>query len=128
MSTIRSKIILNLVVLLLTVVGIVAFEYSNISKLGRIQDDGATRSRDAVMAKEASMGGLALYRIIADAQINRNFDETAKLWNEKKTEVVKNFAALEASTDTAQEKKMTAETSALSRMWWSCSRGRCFPF
>uniref|UniRef100_C6E8I9 Methyl-accepting chemotaxis sensory transducer n=1 Tax=Geobacter sp. (strain M21) TaxID=443144 RepID=C6E8I9_GEOSM len=112
MSTIRSKIILNLVVLLLTIVGIVAFEYSNIAKLGRLQDEGAKRSKDAVLAKEASMGGLALYRIIADAQINRDLDETAKIWNPTKTEVLANIAFVEASADTAEEKKITAEVKA----------------
>ncbi|BCG49018.1 Methyl-accepting chemotaxis protein [Citrifermentans bremense] len=112
MSTIRSKIVLNLVVLLITIIGIVAFEYSNIATLGRLQDEGAKRSRDAVLAKESSMGGLALYRIIADAEINRNLDETAKLWSEKKAEVFKGISALEASIDTAEEKKITAETKA----------------
>lgn len=109
MATIKSKIIVNIVIILLTIIGIVGLNYVNLKEMAQMQDIGARRSQDAVDAKEASMGGMALYQIIADAEINREMDKTAKDWAGKKAEVLKNVELVIKAADTPEEKRMAEE-------------------
>ncbi len=112
MATIRSKIIVNVIILLLTITVIVAWNYSDLRQLRHLQDVGATRAHDAVVAKEASMGGLALYQIVADAVINRDLPDTEKKWSAKKAEVLKNVEAVLKAADTQDEKKLADEVKS----------------
>jgi methyl-accepting chemotaxis protein len=112
MATIKSKIIVNVIIILLTIIGIVAMNYINLKEMQQMQDVGARRAQDAVDAKEASMGGMALYQIIADAEINRELDKTAKEWAAKKEEVLKNFDVTIKAADTPEEKKMAEDVKA----------------
>jgi len=109
MATIRSKIIINVVIILLTIIGFVGMNYYNLKIMQQLQDVGAKRAQDAVDAKEASMGGMALYQIIADAEINRDLDKTMKEWTDKKAEVLKNVDIVIKVADTPEEKKMAEE-------------------
>ncbi|MBJ6801325.1 methyl-accepting chemotaxis protein [Geomonas propionica] len=109
MSTIRAKMIVNLVVMLITIAVIVTLEFRTIAMLGTMQDESAQRSDAAVLAKEASMGGVALYRIIADAEINGDLEQTSKNWQAKKAEVLKSLRDAVANADTTEEKKLAAE-------------------
>ncbi|QWV93146.1 methyl-accepting chemotaxis protein [Geomonas oryzisoli] len=109
MTTIRAKIIMNMAVMLITIAVIAAVEFRTIATLGRMQDEGAQRSDAAVLAKEASMGGLALYRVVGDAEINRDLERTLKVWEAKKAEVLKTIEESAASADTAEEKRLFAE-------------------
>jgi methyl-accepting chemotaxis protein len=112
MATIKSKIIINVVIILLTIVGIVATNYVDLKELQKEQDIAAKRAQDTVDAKEASMGGMALYEIIADAVINRELDRTAKEWAAKKEDVLKNIEMTIKAVDTPEEKKMAEEVKA----------------
>ena len=112
MATIRSKIIINVVIILLTIISIVGMNYVNLKEMQQMQNIGAKRAQDAVDTKETSMGGMALYQIIADAEINRELDKTAKEWADKKAEVLKNMEMTLKATDTAEEKKLAEEVKA----------------
>jgi methyl-accepting chemotaxis protein len=57
-----------------------------ISDLRDMQDDGADSYKRAVQATEIAGTGAVLYQIIADAEINRELDQTAKDWAEGKAE------------------------------------------
>ncbi len=109
MATIKSKIIVNVIILLLAIIGIIGMEASAFLTLGKMQDDGAKRAHDAVAAMEASMGGLKLYQIVADAQINRDLDKTETDWTEVKTEVFADIEKIVKITDTPEEKKLVEE-------------------
>ena len=112
MATIRSKIIINVVVILLTIVGICSMNYFNLKEMAHMQNIEAKRSQDTVDAKEASMGGMALYQIIADAEIERDLDTAAKKWAEKKAEVLKNMDIVLTAADTPEEKKSVEDIKA----------------
>lgn len=127
MGTIRSKIIVNVIIILCAFTGIVGMEFHNISSLGNMQDVGAKRSHDAVEAKEASMGGMTLYQVIADAEINRELDKTAKEWAEKKLEVLKNIELTTKAVDTPAEKKIAEETKAAVREIVHLFEGKMLP-
>ncbi|MDD2365808.1 MAG: hypothetical protein PHN84_06550 [Desulfuromonadaceae bacterium] len=110
MATIKSKIIVNVIILLLTIIGIVGMEYRSISHLGLMQDEGAKRSADALLASNGARVGLSLYNVIADAVINRNLDDTAKTWAETKERNLKRLDEIVTIADTKEEKEW-AETA-----------------
>lgn len=109
MATIKSKIIVNVLILFLAIVSIVGMEIKTMSDLGKMQDDGAKRSQDAVDAKEAARGGVALYQIIADAEINRELEKSAKDWSVKKAEVIEKIDQTIKLADTPEEQKLGGE-------------------
>jgi len=109
MATIKSKVIVNVIILLFVIIGIIGMEASSISNLGDLQDEGARRAHDAVIVTDASMGGLKLYQIIADAVINRDLAKSAKDWEEIKAEVLKDSDVIIKLADTPEEKKLAEE-------------------
>ena len=109
MATIKSKLYINVFILLLAISSIIGLEISTLSDLGKMQDEGAIRAQDAVNAENASMGGVGLYQIIADAVINRDLINTAKDWADKKIEVLKEIDITIKAADTQEEKKLAEE-------------------
>jgi methyl-accepting chemotaxis protein len=105
MATIKSKIIVNVIITLLTIVAIIGMNYKGLRQLSQMQDLGAKRSQDAIDVKEASMGGMALYHVIADAMVDRKLDKTAKAWTDLKKEVLKNFELMAKTVETPEEKQ-----------------------
>jgi methyl-accepting chemotaxis protein len=109
-ATIKSKIIINVIIILITIMSIAGFNYYHMMELSKMQDVGAKRAMDAVDAKEASMGGMALYQVIADAEINHELDKNAKEWSSRKTKVLQDIDKVIKSADTPEEKKLGEET------------------
>jgi methyl-accepting chemotaxis protein len=105
MATIKSKIIVNVCIVILTVLGIVGMEYKDLRELQRMQDNGAQRSADALVASGGARVGLSLYQVMADAIINRNLDETAKVWAETKERNLKRLDDVAKAADTPEEKE-----------------------
>src|ERR1044071_2951957 len=70
-----------------------------IDDMRRMQDEGATSYQNAVDATEAAALGAEMYQIIADAEINRALDQTAKDWADKKMEAEQDLAAVGATAD-----------------------------
>lgn len=105
MATIRSKIVVNVVILLLTIVAIVGLEYRSLAHLGDMQDEGAKRAADALETAHGARVGLSLYGVIADAVINRDLTETAKVWAETKERNLKRIDAVIKIADTPEEKE-----------------------
>jgi methyl-accepting chemotaxis protein len=110
MATIKSKILMNVIIILITIVGIVGFNYIHMRELAHMQDIGAQRSQNAVEAKEASMGGMALYQVIADAEINRELDKNVKDWSSRKTKVLQDIDQVIKNADTPEGKKLGEDT------------------
>lgn len=115
MVTIKSRIKFSVVIMLLAIFGIVGMNYLNLREMAHMQDVGAKRALAAVDIKEASMGGMALYHIISDAMINRNLNKTAKVWDDKKAEVLTNFDRVIEAIDTKEEKKQAEEIKSAIR-------------
>jgi methyl-accepting chemotaxis protein len=110
MATIRSKIIVNVIIVFLTVIAIVGMEYRSISTLGKLQDEGAKRSADALLASNGSRVGLSMYAVIADAVINHDLEATAKEWASTKERNLKRLDEVVKIADTKEEKEC-AETA-----------------
>jgi methyl-accepting chemotaxis protein len=106
MATIKSKIIVNVVIVFLTVIGIVAMNYADLRHLTKMQDDGAKRSADAILTANASRCGLAMYAIIADAVINHDLAQTDKEWPESKERNLKRLDDVIKIADSKEEKEL----------------------
>ena len=78
-------------------------------KLGQLQDEGATKAVHAQNAEEGAGMGPRLYQVIADAVINRDFEETEKKWKPVKEESLSDFIAL---TKDASDPKQAAYCAA----------------
>ncbi|MCE1203082.1 MAG: methyl-accepting chemotaxis protein [Holophagaceae bacterium] len=63
-------------------------------ELGRVQDIGARKALNAEMATEGAGMGNKLYRVIADAVINRDFAASGKEWQTIRKETDEDFKAL----------------------------------
>lgn len=111
MATIRSKVIVNVIIVLVVITGIIGLEAAAISNLGKMQDEEARRAHDAVNAIEASMGGLKLFQVIADGQINRELDKTAIEWAETKSGVLQDLDLITRVADTPEEKRLAQEVT-----------------
>jgi methyl-accepting chemotaxis protein len=105
MATIKSKIIVNVIIILVTIISIVGMEYRTLSHLGALQDDGAKRAVDAVRAAEGGRVGLSLYGIIADAVINRDLEDTAKEWPITKERNLTRLDEVIKAADSKEEKE-----------------------
>jgi len=105
MATIKSKIVVNVIIILLTIIGIVGMEYSTISNLGKMQDEGAKRAADSILTANGSRAGLSMYAVIADAVINRDLDATAKIWAETKERNLARLDEIAKVVDTKEEKE-----------------------
>ncbi len=127
MATIKSKIIINVCIAFLIVIGIVGMTYFDLREMGQMQDEGAKRSHDAVEAKEASMQGMNLYRIIADAVINRQLAETDKAWSKAKDDALKLAAVVQTSADTPEEKKLSEEVTVALQEIVNLFEGKMLP-
>ena len=102
--SIRQKLVVNLAVIVAIVIGIFLSTYLGVARLGRLQDNGANLSGNAQISMEAGSMGLILYQIIADAEINRELEASAKKWTEKKEETVQDLARMEKIVDTPEER------------------------
>jgi methyl-accepting chemotaxis protein len=94
------------VVLLLIVAGLALL---TISEMRRTQDEGADAFRAAIKATEASAIGAELYEIIADAEINRQLDDTAKNWGTAKQKAEAQLAEVTAEATSDEEKATIAK-------------------
>ena len=108
MATIKSKMLVNVFGVIFIVIVIVAMNFFELRKIGKIQEENAERSRAAVLATAVEGAGRALYGIIADAVINRNLEESEKKWQESKAENKKRYEELGKHLDTPEEKQAFA--------------------
>ena len=110
MATIKSRIFVNVIIVLLIVIAIVGMEYRNIAHLGALQDEGAKRAIESVTAANATSAGLSLYDIITGAIINRDLDVTAREWAEAKERNLKLLdEVVKAAVNSPEEKQWATD-------------------
>ena len=106
MATIRSKIIVNVIILLFTIIGIVGFNYLGLHSLRQLQDEGAQRAKDEATLIEAASMPDKFYSFVAEAVINRNMAETEKEWPSLRKELQTDAGTVLMIADTPQEKEL----------------------
>lgn len=97
----------------LTVAGIFScvmiFMIFQMNRLAALQDEGAGRSKDAILLHEYMISLQNVYAVVADAIINRNIKETHGNFNHIKALVIKEADLVDGLIDTDQEKAWAAE-------------------
>ena len=106
MATIKSKIITNVIILLLTIIGVVAFNYADLLKLRHLQDEGAQRAKDEVTLTEAAGMADKFYSFVGEAVINRDLPATEKTWPELRKELQEDAATVLKIADTPREREL----------------------
>jgi len=102
---IKSKLLLGFSVLVFFAIVLGIITLINVASLKELQDTGYARSQDALKADHLRRLPYKLYKVIADAEINRNIEETQKTWSSIKTEWQQLEAELNKQADTENEKE-----------------------
>jgi methyl-accepting chemotaxis protein len=108
--TIGKKLITANTAVIMVIMGIIVYYTISMNRLKEIQDSGSKLSEDAIYVADNSSIGAELYRIIADAQINRNYSESQKEFNKAQTENIPVFDKIGNIVDTDEEKKLFQNT------------------
>jgi methyl-accepting chemotaxis protein len=87
---------------------IVGFAIFQMGRLADLQNEGFTKTQTQAAAGEASQLGSQFYQVIADAIINRNVDESKKLFAELQNEARGDLERLAKEADTAEERQAVA--------------------
>jgi methyl-accepting chemotaxis protein len=107
--TIKQKLILNIVLIVLTIGALIGIAMQGIYTLREMQDEGAKRAADAVYMEDAANVGPRMYQVVADTVINRNLDESRKDWAEVKQAGLERIAHVAEIVDTPEEEKLATE-------------------
>jgi len=107
--TITKRLVLGFGLGVLGFVTVAVFNNVTLDRLDALQQEGARRAEDAIQATEMAAVGPRLYQIVADAVINREFDETAKDWTALKAEAETLMQGVTTSVDTADEVRWNEE-------------------
>jgi len=108
--TIKSKLMLNTLLTTAVVITLILMAYDCNTKLGKQQDYGAELAVNAEHAMEAAATGAKMYQVIADAEINRELDQTAKDWPKAKEKGIKDIITdMSKIAVTPEEKQLVAE-------------------
>ena len=107
------KIGTKLYVGFMVVLGIFAiattYQVLEIGRLGRLQDEGATRARDAVEINDVKIRVGEFYTVIADAVINRDLAQSGRDFQQIKETASKDMVTIRELADTAAERASAEE-------------------
>ena len=106
---ISKKVILILSFVILAFTAASVYSILQIKKMSQMQDAGAKRAADAIRVQEAAAMGDAAYRIIADAQINRNIKQIKLDWPKMKEQLQADFSDMKGIVDNDKEKEWLNE-------------------
>jgi len=110
--SIKIRLILLLIIAVSTVALLSVLTDIQMKNLGKLQDEGHTRSEQAILAQQAGNIGVVLYQIIADAVINHDMVKSEALWNKEKPLKLELMAKIISNADTLEEKKWASESKA----------------
>jgi methyl-accepting chemotaxis protein/methyl-accepting chemotaxis protein-1 (serine sensor receptor) len=107
-TTVQARIFTTFAACGAVVATILGYVFLQMGTLRDLQDHGAQLSRNAQVALVAGAMGPELYQVVADAQINLQFDQARKAWETVAADTRKDLDALDAIVDTPEEKATAA--------------------
>lgn len=105
------KLIGGFLVVAIILVALVVYTYFQLTSLGALQDAGNKRAVASERASEALKNAPSLYKVVADTELNLNFEESQTLWLAVKQETESDFDYLTTAADTPEEKSWIKESS-----------------
>ena len=109
---IGGKLIIAFLAVILIFGGISAYQVFSLRKLAGLQDEGAQRAEDALHLNDIKIDIGEVYPVIADAVINRDLEETYKLFEVVKEVAESNIKAIAELVDTDAEREKAEEAGA----------------
>jgi methyl-accepting chemotaxis protein len=97
---------------LLVMLALAAFNWTVMTRLATLQDQGVQKGAEATQMKHDANLGAQAYRVIADTFINRNFDDAQKKWDSIRSAFDASFALANRIADTADKKAAVQEATA----------------
>jgi methyl-accepting chemotaxis protein len=92
--------------------GLALINWSVLSRLARMQDQGIEKAQFSAQLHHDSNLGAQAYRVIADTYINRNFDDAKSNWADINKDFNASLARANGEADTADKKAAVAAASA----------------
>ena len=109
---IGSKLAMGFGLCLVLTIGMAILASSKMASLGDVQGRGAKRAENAIAAQDTAAAALRVYRVTADAVINRDLTASAAAWSRVKDETSSALASLASMADTEEEKQWAAAAKA----------------
>lgn len=108
---IGTKLIISFMLIIIVFSGVSIYQLQKLQALRELQDRGSTLSDDAIIATEAAYMGFKMYKVIADAEINRKLDLSKTEWDNVKEETISDIADLNKRVDTDEEREWMKDAS-----------------
>lgn len=105
----KKKLILSYVLIVALFMAVISFLLMTQSRLGGLQDEGASQFEDAEKIEKIQIRMESLYSIAADAVINRTIDEAKKELTTYEEIIKKDVAEVFSIVDTDSERKEAKE-------------------
>ncbi len=110
--TVGRKLGLGFGVCILILAAMTGSTVIRLSTVGKLQRESAQSSAEASVALDASSTAEKMYRVIADAEINQDMDETAISWDKVKKEALEGQSKIEQLARTDEEKTLVSNAGA----------------
>lgn len=107
--------------------GAIGYMIFQMDRLGKLQDEGAKRSDDAMAISKIDSRFEHFYSIVGDAVINRNLDESRKEYAEFRKVALEDIESVKKLVDTPEEKVMAEEFSSGYLKYLDIVEKRLFP-
>ena len=108
-TKVSTKLYVGFIAVLLIFVLCAAYLINDMITLGKMQDEGASRARDAVAMKSSEMMIDELYSIVADAVIIQNLQKFKTELAAFKQKALRDADKISKIADTAKEKEWAAK-------------------
>jgi methyl-accepting chemotaxis protein len=99
-----AKLIGGFLITAAILLAFIVYIYFQIQTLGVMQDDGASRANEAQTAARAHGDATELYQVIANAELNLDFQTTDKDWATAKQNAEADLAVIRGAADIPEEK------------------------
>jgi methyl-accepting chemotaxis protein len=106
-----TKLLGGFLLIGLIITGLSIFNYLQLQNLGAQQDKGSTISKVALLAKDAINDSPVLYQVIANAELNLNFQQTQKDWDAAKKKTEQDLSDLAKAATTDEQKNQVKAAS-----------------
>ena len=92
---------------------IIIFNFKGLGTIKKLKDEFSLRSEQEILSQQIRRVGYKLYSVIADSQINRNFEDNKTTWDLYVNEAKETLLKMKEHSDTEEEKKWSEEAKNL---------------
>jgi methyl-accepting chemotaxis protein len=110
--SVQSKMIVGYLLVAVILLGVIGFNLYEANNLGELQDASAQRSKVLLGIIETREDALELYRVIANAELNLDFQATQRDWSAARKMTEDDLTYIEQAADTDRESRLVIDARA----------------